>query len=71
MGMISLRVSQEEEAVMKGYAESRGMSLSQLMRESILGLIEDEYDIKAYSEYLAYKDSCKMLSFDEAKELWK
>ena len=53
MGMITLRVSQEEEAVMKGYAESRGMSLSQLMRESILGLIEDEYDIQAYSEYLA------------------
>ncbi len=47
------------------------MSLSQLMRESILGLIEDEYDIQAYSEYLAYKDNCKMLTLDEAKELWK
>ena len=71
MGMITLRVSQEEEAVFKGYAGNRGMKLSQLFMESKPGPIEKEYDIQTHRENLAKKKQKKILDFDEAKGQWK
>ena len=34
----------------KKYAELNGMSVSDLVRQSVLDRIEDEYDLKAYHE---------------------
>jgi len=51
---ISLRVSKEEMSVIKSYAEICGTTVSETVREAILGKIEDEFDIKTYKK--AIKD---------------
>ena len=47
---VSLRVSNEEMSVIKSYAEIRGTTVSDVVREAILEKIEDEFDIKTYSK---------------------
>jgi len=54
---ISLRVSKEEMSVIKSYAEIRGTTVSDAVREAILEKIEDEFDIKTYTK--AMKDHKK------------
>jgi len=54
---ISLRVNKEEMSVIKSYAEIRGTTVSEAVREAILGKIEDEFDIKTYTK--AMKDHNK------------
>ena len=49
---ISLRLSNEETMLIKKYAEINGISVSELIRQSVLERIEDEYDLKAYEEAL-------------------
>ena len=45
---ISLRLSDEDTALIKKYAELNRMSVSELIRQSVIERIEDEYDLKAY-----------------------
>lgn len=47
---ISLRLSEEENALFKAYAEIKGMSLSEMIRKTVLEKIEDEYDLKSFNE---------------------
>ena len=47
---ISLRLSDADNNLIKKYAELNGMSVSDLVRQSVLDRIEDEYDLKAYHE---------------------
>ena len=46
--MISLRVTDDEYSVIKTYAESRGETVSEMIRRTVTERIEDEYDIRAY-----------------------
>ena len=50
MTTISLRLSDDDNNLIKKYAELNGMSVSDLVRQSVLDRIEDEYDLKAYHE---------------------
>ena len=50
---ISLRVSEEELSVIKSYADLRGTSVSDAVREAIFEKIEDEFDIKIYTRAMA------------------
>lgn len=45
---ISVRLSAEETAIIKQYAELKGMTVSELVRQSLLERIEDEHDLTAY-----------------------
>ena len=47
---ISLRLSEEENALFKAYAEIKGMSLSEMIRKTVLEKIEDEYDLSSFNE---------------------
>ena len=47
---ISLRLSDEESLCFKKYAELKGLSVSELIRQSVLDRIEDEYDLTAYKK---------------------
>ena len=49
----SLRMNDEESALIKKYAEMNGMSVSDLLRQSVMERIEDEYDLKCYYKALA------------------
>ena len=45
---ISLRLNNEEAALMKNYARLNGMSMSDLVKKCVLEHIEDEYDLTAF-----------------------
>lgn len=67
---ISVRLNDKETDLIKAYAEMNGMSLSDLVRKSILEKIEDEYDLKCYNEAMKeYKKNPKTYSVEEVKEM--
>ena len=49
---ISLRLSEEESALLKNYAQMNGITMSELIRKCVLEHIEDEYDLKAFRSAL-------------------
>lgn len=50
MTTISLRLNDDDNNLIRKYAELNGMSVSDLIRQTVLDRIEDEYDLKAYAE---------------------
>lgn len=50
---ISLRLNEKETLLFKKYAEMKRMSVSELVRQTVLERIEDEYDLKAYEKAMA------------------
>ncbi len=46
---ISLRLSNEDTQLIKAYADMYGISVSELVRRSVLERIEDEFDLKAFN----------------------
>lgn len=45
---LSLRLSKEEEILFKKFAEMNNISVSELIRQSVLERIENELDLSAY-----------------------
>ncbi len=45
---ISLRLNDQDAQLIKNYAQLNGLSVSELIRESVLERIENEYDLRAY-----------------------
>lgn len=68
---ISLRVNNEETDLIKSYAAAKGISVSELIRESVIERIENEIDLKLYNEALnEFNENPVMYSLDEVtKEL--
>ena len=65
---ISLRLNNEDTVLFKKYAEMNGMSVSELVRQSVIERIEDEYDLKAYEKAIAdYNKNPVTYSLDEIK----
>lgn len=55
MGVISLRVPEEELARYKDYARIQNQSLSAVIRATMMERIEEEYDLKVIENYEAKK----------------
>ena len=54
---ISLRLNNEDAALIRKYADMKGISVSELVRRSVLDQIEDEFDLKLYQRGMkAYRD---------------
>jgi len=69
---ISVHVTDDQKKVIRKYASSRGLSVSEAMRVAIFEIMEDEYDIalakKALEEW--EKDGKKVYTHEEVgKEL--
>ena len=47
---VSLRLNDSDSQLIKAYAEMNGISVSELLRRSVLERIEDEFDLKAYEK---------------------
>lgn len=56
MPIISLRVPEDELNIFKAYAKHNNVSLSEIMRATLLERIEDEYDLKDFEEYEKMKE---------------
>ena len=70
MATISLRVPEEELAIFKDYARIHNMSLSSVIRNTMMERIENEYDMKVFADYEAEKESGN-LKTKPISELWK
>lgn len=63
---ISLRLSDEDSNLIKKYAELKQTTVSDLIRQTILERIEDEYDLKAYEAAIKeYKNDSITFSHSE------
>ena len=60
MGVISLRVPEEELARYKDYARIQNQSLSAVIRATMMERIEEEYDLKVIENYEAKKAADKV-----------
>lgn len=47
---ISLRLNEKENSLIRSYAEIKGMSVSEFLRESALKQIRDELDVYTFNE---------------------
>ena len=67
---ISLRLNEKEALLFKKYAELNRMSVSELIRQTVLERIEDEYDLKTYKLAMAeYQENPVVYSHDEARKM--
>jgi len=66
MGIIQARVSEQEVTLIQQYAETNNVSVSTLIRESILDKIEDEIDLNLYERAMEeHNTDPQDISFDE------
>ena len=72
MSVISIRFNSEEENVIKNYAKSKGFSISQLIKETLMEKIEEESDLEVCKEYLKAKEEGTLVTipFEEAIKEW-
>lgn len=70
MSTISLRVPEKELNIFKAYAKHNNSTLSEIIRITMIERIEDEYDLKAFEEYEAEKQT-GALKTRPINELWK
>lgn len=67
--MISLRLSDEDAMLIKKYAEINKMSVSDLIRQSVLEHIENEYDLEMFGNAVAqYRANPVTYSLDEVEK---
>ena len=66
---ISLRLNEEDTMLIKKYAELNKISVSDLIRQTVLERIEDEYDLELFNKALAeHKNNPVTYSLDEVEK---
>ena len=66
---ISLRLSDEDTLILKKFAELNKISVSELIRQTVLERIEDEYDLETFKKAMDdYKENPKTYSLDEVEK---
>lgn len=70
MPTISLRIPEEELKIFKTYATHNNSTVSEIIRETVLKRIEDEYDLNVFAEYETKKNS-GALQIRPIEALWK
>ena len=72
MSVDSFRFNHDEEEMLKNYVKSKGLNLSQYIKNLIFEKIEEEYDLKSVQEYLKAKSegTLNLIPFEEAIKEW-
>lgn len=66
---ISVRLSEKDVELIKTYASLNNITVSDLIRNSIMEKIENEYDLNCYKEALKeYEKNPKTYTLDEVKK---
>ncbi len=63
--MITIRVSEQEEILIKNFASAQGKSVSNFLRDLAMEKIEDEYDLNIYEDYLKNENWKESKPIDE------
>ncbi len=72
MSIISIRLNDDEERIIKNYIKTKGLSVSQYIKDLLFEKIEDEYDLGMVQDYLKRKKegTLELISFEEASKEW-
>ena len=72
MSVVSIRFNDDEEEILKNYVKSKGINLSQYIKNTIFEKIEEEYNLKSVQEYLKAKSegTLNLIPFEEAIKEW-
>ncbi len=66
---ISVRLHEDEELLIKDYARLNNISVSEIIRQSVLEKIENEIDLGAYNKaMLDYKKDSTKYTLDEVEK---
>lgn len=69
MTTISLRINEQDEKLIKEYAKANNISVSALLRDSVLEKIEDSIDLNLYDQEMeAYSSKPESIPFNEMLE---
>ena len=67
---MTVRLSKDDKEIIARYAQSKGRTVSDFVRELILERIEDKFDLELYRKALAeYKKDPKSYKLDEVARL--
>lgn len=67
---ISLRVSAEDEQLIKHYAKIHNVTISEFIRNAVLEKIEDELDLITYKKAMKeYNENPQTFSHEEVKKM--
>ena len=69
MSVVSIRFNDDEEEILKNYVKSKGLNLSQYIKNIIFEKIEEEYDLQAVKEYESAKANGEVILVDH-EEFW-
>lgn len=66
---ISLRLNEEDTLLIKKYAELNKLSVSELIRQTLMERIETEYDLESFEKAMAeYKSNPVTYSLDDVEK---
>ena len=66
MGMISVRLNAEDTRIIKAYAKAKNMTISELVRDTVLERIQDEIDLQLHHDSrAAHHKQSKSITFDD------
>lgn len=66
MNTINLRINDEDNKLVRDYAKANNMTISDLVRNSVLEKIEDDIDLKLYNQAMKnHEENPQDISFDE------
>ncbi|HAP56814.1 MAG: DUF6290 family protein [Sphaerochaeta sp.] len=66
---LSVRLKHEELELIQRYAELKGLTISELVRQSILERIEDEFDLQLYEKAISeFRNNPVTYSLDEIEQ---
>ena len=69
MTVISPRIDEKEDRLIKEYAKAKNISVSALIRNSVLEKIEDEIDLNLYTQAMnEHKRNPQSISFEDMLE---
>lgn len=67
---ISLRLSDREDDLFRRYADMKGISVSEMVRRTVLSRIEDEFDLQAYDKAFAeYQKNPVTYTHEEVRKM--
>ena len=65
---ISIRLNEKDTELIRKYAQMNGITVSDLVRQSVLERIEDEHDLAAYEKaILDLKQDARIYTLDEVE----
>ena len=66
MKLITIRINENDNNLIRNYAKDKNISISELMRQAVLEKIENEIDLDLYNQSMKeHNENPQDISFDE------